>query len=157
MLVVNAGVEHQAGGAEQFAREPAIFTVRIAVEAYLLAQPLGIERPAFYIGGVRGVLAKRRQGFHLLRDRDLHMVAGHALVVCSGLHIEHAAVREVAGIHVDLAGTRTVRRSRIVFGGRRFLFAVDLDRHHLHGRLRQQIEQLRQFGLHLVDVGAVGA
>ena len=53
-LVVHAGVEHEPDGAEQLVRQTPEIGVRVFVEADLLAQPFGIERPAFDVGAVVG-------------------------------------------------------------------------------------------------------
>ena len=61
--------------------QPPEIVVGVLVEADVLAQPLGIEPPTLGIGGVADVFAKLRQPVHLLRDRDLQVVAGNTLMV----------------------------------------------------------------------------
>ena len=86
MLVVEAGVDHQADGAQHLVLQAAVVVVGVLVEADLLAEPLGVERPALDEGGVAALLAERRQRRQLLGDRELHVMAGDALVVRGRLH-----------------------------------------------------------------------
>ena len=90
VLVVHAGVEHQPIGAQQFIGQMAVVAQRVLIETDFLAEPLGIQRPAFDVGGVAGLLAERRQVRQRLRDRDLHVMAGHAFVVRGRFDVERA-------------------------------------------------------------------
>jgi hypothetical protein len=61
VFFVHAGVDHQANTAPHFVFQPAVFAVGILVEANLLAQMYGIQRPAFNESGVLTVTAEVRQ------------------------------------------------------------------------------------------------
>src|SRR4029077_738479 len=61
MLVMHAGIEHQADGAQHFIRQAAVIRVGILVEPDIFSETLGIERPALNVTGVAGLLAKWRQ------------------------------------------------------------------------------------------------
>jgi len=58
---VQAGVDYQPDGAEEFAGEAAIVVDRVLKEADLFAELLGVERPALTVGGVRVDDAELRQ------------------------------------------------------------------------------------------------
>ena len=61
LLVVEAGIHHQPDGAQHLVLQMAVVAVGVLVEADLLAEPLGVERPALDEGGVARLLAERRQ------------------------------------------------------------------------------------------------
>ena len=155
VLVVHTGVEHQAIGAQQLIGQAAVVGQRVLVEAHLLAQLLGIQRPALDIGGVAGLLAERRQLGQALRDRDLQVMARNALVVGGGFDGQHAAVGEIAGVDEDLPGPRAVRRALMVFGRRGLLLAELLHRLDHNLGLGQAPEQFGQLRLHAGDVAAI--
>src|SRR5438477_11876638 len=75
-LRVQSGVDDETDRAEHLVLETPEVAVGVLVEADLLAEPLGVERPALDERGVEGLLADRRQALELLRDRDLEVVAG---------------------------------------------------------------------------------
>ena len=88
----------------------------------LLAEALGIQRPAFGVGSEVFVLPERRQLRQFLRNRDLHMMARNTLVIGSSLAICQAAFLEVAGIDHYVGRSRPVWRAlHVVCGG--FFFA----------------------------------
>ena len=66
----------------------AVIAVRILEEADFFSQPLGIESPAFGVGGVVLVLTEGRKLREFLGDRNLHVMAGNAFVVGGGFIIE---------------------------------------------------------------------
>ncbi len=83
-------------------------------------------------------------------------MARHTLVVGRRLERDDLVRLRVGGVDVHAAGTRAVRRARIVVGARRAL-GTEL----LHGdddqlRLRQPAEELRQLRVHLLFVLLVG-
>ena len=88
VLGVQAGVDDQADRAQHLVLQVAVVVVRILVEADLLAEPLGVQRPALDVRVVAALLAERRQVAELLLDGDLQVVAGHALVVRGRLHVD---------------------------------------------------------------------
>ena len=114
---MDAGVDDQADGAEEFAREAAVVADRVLVEADLLAELLGVERPALGVAGVAAVLAELGQAGELLRDGELHVVAGDALVIGGGLVVDEAAVGEVGGGDDDAAGALAVGGAGLVVRG----------------------------------------
>ena len=92
-LGVDAGVDDEADGAPDVGLEAAIVGVRILVEADILAQPLGVEAPTFDEGGVAAVLAELGNALKLLRDGNLQVMAGNALVVGDGLNVSRDCAR----------------------------------------------------------------
>ena len=62
VLGVDAGVDDQADGAQDVGFETAEVGVGVLVEADVLAEPLGVEPPAFGVCGVVEVLAEGRAG-----------------------------------------------------------------------------------------------
>ena len=118
---VNAGVDHQADGAKTITPKPAIVRDGIPVEADLLAQLLGIECPTFDVAGIKCVLAEFGQARHLLRNRQLHVVARDALMIGGGLVINEGAVGEVGGGDDHPARSRTIRSSGLIVGRHRRL------------------------------------
>ncbi len=87
------------------------------------------------------MLAELRQAGQLLGDRQLHMMAGNALVIGGGFVVDQRAVGEIGGGDDDAAGALTVWRAGLVVGGRGGLEIRDrLDG---DGRARNDGEQLR--------------
>src|SRR5262249_37523880 len=68
LLRVQAGVDHEPDGAQHLVLKPPEVAVRIAIEADLLSETLGIERPAFDERRVEGLLTHGRKPFELLSD-----------------------------------------------------------------------------------------
>jgi hypothetical protein len=90
------------------------------LEARFPREPLGVERPAFGIRGVRNNLAKERQPFDLLCNRDLQMMARHGFVTSRRAHPVLRCLADDAEIRVEPARTRPVQRRRVVIrAGRR--------------------------------------
>ena len=72
------------------------------------------------------------------------------------LDTHFGAVRIVAGVHVNDAGTGAVGSALFVFGGGRFLFAILLDRTDFHLGLGKQTEKLGELRFHAGDIPAIG-
>ena len=104
VLVVKAGVDDQANRPQHVILQVAVVAVRILVKSDFLAQPFRVQRPSFDIGGVAFVLAEERQVGQLLRNRNLHVMSGHAFVIGGGFDIQYRALGEVAGVDHDVAG-----------------------------------------------------
>ena len=121
MLGVDAGVDHQADGAPDVGFEAAVIGVRVLVKADILAQMLGVERPALDVGRVFAVFAEGGDAGELLGDGDLQVVAGDAFVVGDGLDGVEVAVGGVVGVDQQAAGAAAVGRAGLVVGGRRGL------------------------------------
>ena len=94
VLRVNAGIDDEADRAPHVGFEAAVVGVGVLVEADLLAEPLGVERPAFGERRVVALPAELGQAGELLANGDLQMMAGDALVVRDGLHIRERAIRK---------------------------------------------------------------
>ena len=117
----------------------------VLVPAVLGAEAFGVERPAFgkrRVVAERAELAKTRQGFGLLLNRELKMMSGDRLVIRGGFQSDSQprdVGAEVGERNPVDAGLRTVRRGRRIVGrgallGERGL-ALDGDR-----RRRAQVE-----------------
>ena len=155
--VVDAGVDDEAHGAPQVVGELPEARVRILVEAEVVAEPLGVERPAFDVGREAAGAPEHRQVGLLLRERDLQVMARHRLVHRQHLHLVLRPHLGAVEVHVVVAGARTVERRALVVGGRRVRRAVVRDRPQAERRAVELAEELRQLRVdHLHDVG-VGA
>ena len=84
-LGVDAGVDDEADGAEEFGVEAAVVANGVLVEAHLFAELFGVECPAFGVGAEAGMEAELGQALELLLHRDLHVMAGDAFVIGDGL------------------------------------------------------------------------
>ena len=124
---------------------------RIAVEAHLLAEPLGIEAPAFDIGAVAAEAAELGQAGKLLRQRDLEMVARRAFMIGDRLDLGLQHLVHVGEVDVEDAGPRAVGRGPVVEGDRGGVLAQRLDRADLERRLGQPAEPARRRRHHLGD------
>ena len=105
VLVMHAGVHYQPDGAPHLVFQPAVFAVRVLIETDVLAQPLGVKRPAFGVRVIASVLAEGRNVGQLLRNGKLQMVPGNAFVIGDGFHVQQQAVLGIVLVHVDAAGT----------------------------------------------------
>jgi hypothetical protein len=121
VLGVDAGIDDEANGAEIVGFKAAEVGVRILIEADVFAEALGVESPAFGVGGVVEVFAEGGQAGQLLRDGDLQVMAGQAFVVGDRFDGGERAVLEVVGVDEDGAGTASHRacparsRPRLIF------------------------------------------
>jgi hypothetical protein len=146
---MQAGVDHQAAGAQHFGRQRAEVVVRVLVEAHLVAEALGVERPTFLVGVVAGRAPEERQVAQLERSCDLQVVAGHRLMQQRGFHLVRRAVLEVVDVGVEVAGAASIHRGlRVVVG---VVALVGVHRADAVGRARQLGEERRQ-----LRVGALG-
>ena len=156
LLRVQPGVDDEADGAQHLVLQAAVVVPRILIEADLLAEALGVERPSLDVRGeVEEMLAELGDAGQLLGDGDLHVMAGHALVVRGRLHRDRLARLRLARVHLDAAGTRAVGRAGLVLRAGRFLLAERLGGHDFDLRARQPAEELRELRVHLVDVFAI--
>src|SRR4026208_2301025 len=89
----------------------------LLVEADLLSKPLGIESPAFDVGVVAERAVERGKPRQFLRDRNLHVMPGHASAIRGGPVVGHVMGRVVIGETPDLAGPRSVWCARDVLRG----------------------------------------
>ena len=140
------GVDHQPRRAERLPLQVAEAAGRIAVQAQLEAQRLGIQRPAFVVGGEAAAAAKARQPGQLHRAGNLQVMAGHRLVRDGGLHLPQRAGAIAVRVDVDPARPAAVQRRALVVGrgvGRE----VQRHRPQAVGRARQFGKQARQFGV----------
>ena len=121
------------------------------VEAHLLAEPLGIEAPALAIGAVAAEAAELGHVRQLLRQRDLEMMAGRALMIGDRLDLRAQHLVHVGEVDVEDAGPRAVGRGPVVEGDRGGLLPERLDRADLQRRARQAAEPARRRLHHLRD------
>src|ERR1700739_1527585 len=133
----------------------AVITVGILIKTEFLAEPFGVESPAFGVGGVILVLAKRRKFGQFLGDGDLHVMSRNAFVVGGGFDVEEQAFFKIAGVDHDVPRTRAIHSGILVRGGGCFLFAELFDRKNFQFCLGETAEKFGQFGIHLVDVFGV--
>ena len=150
---MDAGVDDEADGAEEFRGETAVVADGVLVEADVFAELLGVESPAFGVGGeASAVEAELGQAFELLLDGELHVMAGDAFVVGDGLVVDEGAVGVVGYGDGDAAGAVAVGSAGLVVGGDAGLEGGDgFDG---DGAVGQDGEELGEFGLHLRDVVA---
>src|SRR5450631_1849695 len=147
---VDAGIDDEAYRAEELTGESSVVAHRILVEANLFAGLLGVQRPTLDVARVLSVTAKLWQARQLLRDRELHVMAGYAFVICDGFVIDERALRKVGHSDDHAAGAFAVRRAGLVVRGVRRLKS----RHSLNGdrRAGNEAEKIRELWLHLRDV-----
>src|SRR5258706_9688782 len=93
-LVVQAGVDDEARGAHELGGEVSRVRIRILVEAHLLAERLGVERPALAVGVDEAELAKLGQR-HLLLQPAWEMEARLSFVQEERGHEGRAGFRGV--------------------------------------------------------------
>src|SRR5690606_25372559 len=153
-LGVHAGVDHQADGAPHFGHQAAVFGVRVFVGAgHFLGQPFGVQAPAFGVGGGELLGAEGGDVLEFLGDRDLHVVAGQALVVG-----DHFQLGPGHGVHVREVGVvdaraRAVGGGGVVVLGGAVLFAEGFHPANDEVGLGQAAEVFRQHLLDVVDRG----
>ena len=121
-LGVQAGVHHETHRAQLLVVQAAEPLVGIGEHPELLAERLGVQRPALDVGRVAGAEApEARQVLEFLLDRHLEVMARRRLVQRQRLHAELRLRLQVEGVDVEDAGPRTVRRRRLVVRARRRL------------------------------------
>ena len=84
---MDAGIDDEADGAPGIGLESSVVGPGVLVKADVLAEALGIESPAFGVGGVVNVLAEVRKSGELLRDGDLQVMAGNAFVIANRFNV----------------------------------------------------------------------
>src|SRR4051812_21365764 len=126
---MEAGIYDQADGAQHLVLQTSVIAVWVLIEADLFAEPFGIKRPTFLIGGVSTLLTKWRQRRQFLRDGNLHVVAGDALVISRRFIRDQQTLLPLAGLHHDVSRARTIRRSLVVVRRSRLLCEF-FNRHH---------------------------
>ena len=152
LLVVDAGVHHQAHGAEQLGIEIAQFAVGIVlVEADLTRQFLGVQRPAFGIGRERHHAAEERHAFQFLGDRELEVVTGDALMIGERFHPELLDFIHITQVGVEDARAFPAQIARLVVSPGGGLLAELRDALDLQGGLRADGKVRVQPGIHLVQ------
>src|SRR6187402_666986 len=153
---VDAGIDYEADRTPDISLESSIVIVRILVEADFLAQPLAVEAPTFCVGSVVALLAELWDTSEFLRDGDLQMMSGQTLVVRDDLRVLETTAGEVVRVNVDAAGALSIRRAGLVVGCGLLLLHVLRNGQDLERGFGQRTEELRQLGLHVVDVAGVG-
>ncbi len=148
---MDAGVDHQARGAEEFGREAAEVHVGVGEETELLREIFRVKRPALDVGGVAAIAAETRDALEFLRDGDLHVVARDGLVVGERLHLVDRETLHLEGVHVIHAGARTVGRRLLVKRRGAAFLAERLDLAQFERGLREDAEELGQARAHGVD------
>ncbi len=124
--MVQAGVDHQAAGAEQEAFQIADLAEGIAViDPQFGRQAFGIQAPALAIGRKAADPAIQRQVARFARQLALEQVAGRRLVIGQGLQRPARPFGRVAQVDVVDAGPRAIQAAALgVSAGR-----ARLDRH----------------------------
>src|SRR5436309_1091164 len=88
--------------------------VGVRVEAHLVAERLGIERPAFAESLVPAVFPEARQIRLLLGERDLQVVAGHGLVEHQRLHLPPGPRLDGRQVGSEIPRPARGQRARVV-------------------------------------------
>ena len=153
-LPVQTGVHNQTHSTEHLALQPAQFARGAFVEADLFAELLRIERPAFFTRAEKDRSAERMR-WQLLRNGELHMMAGNALVISSGLILKRCVMFRIVRVHLHLSRSGAVRRSPDVLS-RAFLLLILREAGDDQLRLRKTTEKARQHWLHPGDIALVG-
>src|SRR4029079_7823796 len=120
--------------------------VGVLVEAHVVTERLGVERPALGVGGVPAEAHERGKRLILLRDADLEMVAGLALVEEQGRLRPRAPRRQVVGVEEERPRPRSVGRARLIASAGLELLAerfVRLDLERSLGNQREEARDLR--------------
>ena len=147
LLVVHAGVDHQAHGAEQGVVQHADLAARVVlVDAHLDGQLLGIERPTLGIAREADDLADQRQALGLVRQRQLQVVARDALVHRQGGQSVLGLLGRVAQVDPVDPRTLAVERGRVVVAARR----AGLDGLGHATDLQRRLGQLAEIGRQLL-------
>src|SRR5690606_26551735 len=153
-LGVHAGIHHQADGAPHFRHQAAVLGVRVLVGVgHLLGQPLGVQAPAFGVGGGELLGAEGGDVLELLGNRDLHVVAGQALVVRDHLQFGPGHGVHVREVGVVDAWARAVGSGGVVVLGGAVLLAEGFHAAHLQVSLGQAAEVVGEVLLDVVDRG----
>ena len=151
VFIVEAGIHDQPDCAQHVVLQVPVIAVGILKESHLFAQALRVKSPTLGVGSVILVLAERRKLRQFLCDRDLHVVAGNALVIRGGFYVQRGALFEVAGVHHDMGRPRSILRPFHVVRGSLFLAEL-LDRHDFQFRFRKTPEHQGQLRIHLVNI-----
>src|SRR5207302_7854889 len=130
--------------------------IGVLVEAHVLAEALGIERPPFHVRVVAGLLAKGGKSGQSLGDRNLHVMAGDAFVIGSGLAGDQRTVLVVASVDHHSSAARAIGGAGYVFGGGRVVPAEFFDGLDIELGGWEQAEELGKLGRHVGDVAPVG-
>jgi hypothetical protein len=126
MLLMHPGVDNQADRPPHLVFQTSVIAVGILIVSNFFSQTLCVKRPAFDEGRVTCVASELRQILHLLRQRELEMVAGNPFMVGDRFDVQNQAAFGIPLIDIDVTGTRTVRsavriiRRHRVLGARGF-------------------------------------
>src|SRR3546814_20197580 len=89
-----------ADRAPHLRHQPAVLGVRVLVGAgHLLGQPLGVQAPAFAVGGGAGLGTEPGDVLELLRDRDLQ-------------DRKSVVYGKSVSVRVDLGGRRIIKKKK---------------------------------------------
>src|SRR4029450_3156925 len=114
-------VHHETPGPPELEREAAEIRVRIRIEPDLFRGQLAVEPPPFRVGGVgTRKFPKLRNSVQLLRNGDLHVMAGNAFMMGQRFQFVSWIVLHVAQVHIKHAGARSIWRWLLIksFAGR---------------------------------------
>src|SRR6516162_8580343 len=152
-LGMESGVHDAAGGAEQQRlQHPETPEGVIRVQPHLIAQLLGIERPAFGVCGEDATrLADERERGQLQHQRQLEVMPRLGLVIHERRQLPARPLARVTQIDVEGPGTRAIERRDLVVAAGGAGFRIGGDAADLQRRLRQDAEVLRQVWLQSLD------
>lgn len=150
---VDAGVDDEARRAEDLVDLLAEAVPRRRMEPLLRGELLGVERPALDEGDEGNDPPEEGNARHLLRERDLEMVAGNRLVVRERAHREARDLAGIAQVGVEDARPRAIEGRALVVGARRAPLLECGHALHDDGGAGQPPEERRKSRLRVVKNG----
>src|SRR4029077_15794662 len=143
-LGVNSSVDHAARCPEERRLQHAKPSERVVCGyPHLIAQLLGIERPALGVGGEAATsLANERERGKLQHLRQLEVMTWLGFVIHECRQLPARPFAGIAQIEVARPGARAIERWYLVVPSGRTGFRVGRNATDLHRRLRQDAEVL---------------
>src|SRR6266704_2702429 len=148
---VNTRIHYQSRCSPCFCCEPAVVSEEVFLEAHLLAKPFCVESPAFDEGGVSAVASELGKIRKFLLDCDLEVVAWNGLVVSESLHHVLRPGLRLVRVDVEVSGSGTVLRRRIIVSSRSSVCPPLLDFPEIILRFREPAVHLSQDLLESVE------
>src|SRR5262249_14260281 len=114
-LCMNARIDNQANGTENFLTKASQVSKRIVVvPPDLFRQPFAVKRPAFHVSCKRNDLAKLWNAFEFLGRRDLPMMSRDALMISECWHAPFGHFAHVAEVREENSRAAAVHGAHLV-------------------------------------------